>query len=132
MLTAKTIMKKDVITVHPETPLDKVIDALIQHNITGMPVLNEDSSLAGIVTEKDILSFLLDNNILGLTNNRLLCETTIHHIMTTNVITFDEDAPLNEICKALVDHKFRRVPIVDNDGKLVGIISRKDIIAVIS
>lgn len=132
MLNAKTIMKRDVITVHPETPVDKVIDILIQHNITGMPVLNEDSSIAGIVTEKDILSFLLDKNILDMTNDRLLYETTVHHIMTADVVHFGEETPLAEICRALVDRNFRRVPIVDNNGKLVGIISRKDIIAVIS
>lgn len=132
MLRAKTIMKKDVITVHPETPLDKVIDILIQRNITGMPVLNDDASIAGIVTEKDILHFLLDKNILDLMNNRLLCETTVHHIMTTEVVTFDEDTALTLICEALVHRNFRRVPIVDKDGKLVGIISRKDIMAVIT
>ena len=132
MLHAKTIMKRDVISVHPETPLDKVIDILIQHNITGIPVLNEDSSIAGIVTEKDILGFLLDKNILDLMNNRLLCETTVHHIMTNQVITFDEETPLTEICEVLVNRNFRRVPITDKNGKLVGIISRKDIIAVIS
>jgi CBS domain-containing protein len=132
MLRAKTIMKKDVITVHPETPLDKVIDILIQRNITGMPVLNDDSSIAGIITEKDILHFLLDQNILDLMNNRLLCETTVYHVMTSDVVTFDEDTALTLICEALVHRNFRRVPIVDKDGKLVGIISRKDIMAVIT
>ncbi|MBL7214204.1 MAG: CBS domain-containing protein [Phycisphaerae bacterium] len=132
MLCAKTIMKRDVLTVHPETPLDKAIDILIQYNITGMPVLNEDSSVAGIVTEKDILHFLLDKNILDIMNERLLCETTVHHIMTTHVVMFDEETPLTQICEALVDHNFRRVPIVDKDGKLIGIISRKDILAVIT
>lgn len=132
MLRAKTIMKKDVITVHPETPLDKVIDILIQRNITGMPVLNDDSSIAGIITEKDILHFLLDQNILDMMNNRLLCETTVYHVMTSDVVTFDEDTALTLICEALVHRNFRRVPIVDKDGKLVGIISRKDIMAVIT
>ncbi len=132
MLTAKTLMKKDVISVHPETPLDKVIDILIQHNITGMPVLNEDSSIAGIVTEKDILGFLLENNILDMTNDRLLYETTVFHIMSTNVVAFEEDTPLDMICKALVRRNFRRVPITDPNGKLVGIVSRKDIIAVMT
>ena len=132
MLHAKTIMKRDVISVHPETPLDRLIDLLIQHNITGVPVLNEDSSIAGIVTEKDVLSFLLDKNVLDLMNERLLCETTVYHIMTNQVVAFDEETPLDEICEALVNQKFRRVPITDKNGKLVGIISRKDIIAVIS
>ena len=132
MLHAKTIMKRDVISVHPETPLVKLIDILIQHNITGVPVLNEDSSIAGIVTEKDVLSFLLDKNVLDLMNERLLCETTVYHIMTNQVVAFDEEATLNEICEALVNRNFRRVPITEKTGKLVGIISRKDIIAVIS
>ena len=132
MLCAKTIMKRDVISVHPETPLDKVVDILIQHNITGMPVLNDDSSMAGVVTEKDILNFLLDKNILDIMNNRLLCETTVHHIMTSEVVMFDEETSLTQICEALVHNNFRRVPIIDKDGKLVGIISRKDIIAVIT
>ena len=132
MLNAKTLMKKDVITVHPATPLDKLIDILIQYNITGVPVLNEDSSIAGIVTEKDILSFLLEKNILDTTDDRLLYETTVHHIMTTSVVSFAEQTPLTDICEALVSRGFRRVPITDENGKLVGIISRKDIIAVIT
>jgi len=132
MLCAKTIMKRDVITVHPQTPLDKVIQSLIHYNITGMPVLNEDSSIAGIITEKDILNFLLDEDILDTANDRLLYETTAHHVMTPNVVHFDEETPLTAICRALVERHFRRVPIVDKDGKLVGIISRKDIIAAIS
>lgn len=132
MLCAKTIMKREVITVHPQTPLDKVIESLIRYNITGMPVLNEDSSIAGIVTEKDILNFLLDEDILDMANERLLYETTAHHVMTSNVVQFEEDTPLTEICRALVNRHFRRVPIVDKDGKLVGIISRRDIIATIS
>jgi CBS domain-containing protein len=125
-------MKRDVISVHPETPLDRLVEILIQHNITGVPVLNEDSSIAGVVTEKDILNFLLDKNILDLMNERLLCETTVHQIMTSQVTAYDQDTPLNEICDALANRNFRRVPIIDKDGKLVGIISRKDIIAVIS
>jgi len=59
-----------------------------------------------------------------------LCEHTVFHAMTTNVTTFDEETPISEICECLVRHEFRRVPIVDKTGKLVGIVSRKDIIAV--
>ena len=132
MLTAKTVMKKDVVTIHPETPLDKVLDILIQRNISGIPVVNEDSTVAGIITEKDILNFLIEQDVFDLSNNRLLCETTTHHIMTVNVVSFEEDAPLEDVCESLVRRNFRRVPITDKDGKLVGIISRKDIIAIIA
>ena len=132
MLQAQTIMKKDVVTIHPETSLDKVIDLLIERNITGIPVLNDDSTLAGIITEKDILNFLIDQDVIDLSNDRILCETTAHHVMTTNIVSFEMDTPLVNICESLVSRNFRRVPIIDKNGKLVGIISRKDIIAVIS
>jgi CBS domain-containing membrane protein len=79
-----------------------------------------------------VLNFLLDKNILDLMNERLLCETTVYHIMTSQVVTFNEEAPLSEICEILANRNFRRVPITDKNGKLVGIISRKDIIAVIA
>ncbi len=132
MLQAKTVMKKEVVTIHPEAPLDKVIDILIQYNITGVPVVNEDNTIAGMLTEKDILRFLIDQDVLELTNNRILCETTAYHIMTTDVISFDEETPLMEVCESLVSHNFRRVPIIDKNGQLVGIISRKDIVAILS
>jgi CBS domain-containing protein len=132
MLLAQTIMKTDVATVHPETSLDKVIDLLIDRTITGLPVVDADGTLLGMITEKDILAFLIDQNVLDLTNNRLLCETTAHHIMTAAVVSCRAETPLLEVCKCLVDHHFRRVPILDADGKLVGIISRKDIIAILS
>ena len=132
MLHAKTVMKKDVVTIAPETPLDLVIDMLIQRNITGIPVVNDDRTIAGMITEKDILNFLLTQDVFDLTNNRLLCETTAYHIMTTNVVSYNEETDLVDICKGLVNHHFRRVPITDADGELVGILSRNDIIAVIS
>lgn len=132
MLYAKTVMKKDVVTVHPEMSLDQVIDILIQRNITGMPVVNEDMTIAGIITEKDILNFLIEQDVFDLTNERLLCETTAYHVMTASVVALDEDAPLEVVCHTLVGRNFRRVPIINKDGKLVGIISRKDIIAIIS
>lgn len=52
--------------------------------------------------------------------------------MTGKVISFQEDTPLENIFECLARHEFRRVPIVDKNGKLVGIISRKDLIAVIA
>ena len=132
MLQAKTIMKKDVLTVHPQDTLDKVIRMLVQHNITGMPVVNEDMSVAGIITEKDVLNFLLDKDVLELMNDEILCNYTVARVMTSNVVTYDEETSLKDVCHCLVSRNFRRIPIVDKAGKLAGIISRKDVMAVIS
>jgi CBS domain-containing protein len=132
MLQAKTIMKKDVVTLYPQDTLDKAIELLIEKKVTGIPVINEDHTLAGIITEKDILKYILEQNPIRPLTDSNLCEHTVFHAMTANVITFDEETPISEICECLARHEFRRVPIVDANGKLAGIVSRKDIIAVIA
>ena len=132
MLQAKTIMIKDVATVRPQDTLDQVIEILIDKNVTGIPVVNEDNTLAGIITERDILGYMLEQDAITHLTDSNLCEHTVYHAMTANVIAFDEVTPLTEICECLVNRPFRRVPIIDKDRKLVGIISRRDIIAIIS
>ncbi|MDH4202531.1 MAG: CBS domain-containing protein [Phycisphaerae bacterium] len=132
MLQAKTIMIKDVATVRPQDTLDQVIEILVDKNITGIPVVNEDNTLAGIITERDILSYMLEQDAITHLTDSNLCEHTVYHAMTANVVAFDEITPLAEICECLVNRPFRRVPIIDKDRKLVGIISRKDLIAVIA
>jgi len=118
MFEAKAIMKTDVITVKTHTPICQVIELLLKNNITGLPVVNDDMTLAGIISEKDVLSLMFD-----------LKETTakVEDFMTTSVVSFDQDEDSIAICECLIKNHFRRVPIVVK-GKLVGIISRKDII----
>jgi CBS domain-containing protein len=132
MLQAKTIMKRDVITVRPQDTLDQVIQILVDKNITGIPVVNEDNTPVGVITEKDVLKYMLEEDAISHLTDSNLCEHTVYHAMTADVVTFDEDAALEQVCECLVNRNFRRVPIVDKSGKLVGIISRKDIIAIIS
>lgn len=132
MLQAKMVMIKDVVTVRPQDTLDTVIEILVNKNITGIPVVNEDDTLAGIITEKDILKYMLEQDSISRLTDSNICEHTVYHAMTANVIAFDEITPLNEVCECLVKQPFRRVPILDKNRKLVGIISRRDIIATIS
>jgi CBS domain-containing protein len=132
MLQAQTIMKRDVITLCPHDTLDKAIELMVERHITGIPVLNEDRTLAGIITEKDILKYMLEQDAIRTLTDSNLCEHTVYHAMTAKVVSFEEETPLEKIFECLARHEFRRVPIVDADGKLVGIISRKDLIAVIA
>ena len=132
MLHAQTIMKRDVITLRPQDTLDTAIARMVERDITGIPVVNEDHTLAGIITEKDILKYMLEQNPIRPLTDSNLCEHTVYHAMTANVVSFKEDAPLENIFECLARNEFRRVPVVDNDDKLVGIISRKDLIAVIA
>jgi len=118
MLTAKAIMNTHVISVPADEDIYEAIRIMVLNNITGLPVLHEDGSLAGIVTEKNAL--------------RLLChpeETpgAVSDYMTTDVTSFNPNDSLSDIAACFMTHCFRRVPIVE-EGKLVGIVSTKDII----
>ncbi len=118
MATAKDVMTRQLTTVMEETAMQHVIKLLVDHNITGIPVVNEDMELKGIITEKDVLKMLMD---------RTSTQKTVKSVMTADVLSFDENDDLINIFKAFVDNNFRRVPIL-SEGRLTGIISRKDII----
>lgn len=118
---AKTIMTTDVISVKRQTEIYEAIRTLSEHNITGLPVVNDDMSIAGIITEKDVLNLLYDVKDKP---------SKVEDFMTKGVVSFNEDDSLIDITECLIKNSFRRVPII-TDGKLVGIISRKDIIGYI-
>lgn len=123
MVKAKDIMSKTVTTVHEYANVVDVIKLLVDRNVTGVPVVDDADRLLGMVTEKDILMMLLyDPNVKG---------KTATDLMTTEIVHFDEDENLMTIFESLVQRNFRRVPIL-SDGRLVGIISRRDIIKFLS
>lgn len=121
MFKARDIMTTDLITVGRRTPIHDAIRILVENNITGLPVVDEDMTLVGIISEKDVLGLLY--NIEDKPGN-------VEDFMTEQVIFFNEEDSLIDITESLIEGNFRRIPIVTN-GRLVGIISRKDIIAFI-
>jgi CBS domain-containing protein len=121
MFKAKIIMTSNVISVKRQTEIYDAIRILVENNITGLPVVNDDMSIAGIITEKDVLKLLYDVNSKA---------NKVEDFMTKGVVSFNEEDSLIDITECLIKNSFRRVPITAG-GKLVGIISRKDIIAYI-
>ena len=120
MIKAKDVMTKNVITISSDASLADAIELLISKEISGMPVVNSEDKMIGIISEKDILNFAFSGN---------LRNTKITEVMTKNVVSFASDTDVDTIALAIGHNKFRRVPIVDGD-RLVGIISRRDIIRV--
>lgn len=118
MFETKAIMTTDIIAVKRQTPISRVIEILLENNITGLPVVSDDMTLVGIISEKDLLNLLSD-----LKDD----SAKVEDFMTKDVVSFDKDEDLIAICECLIKNHFRRVPIVEEE-KLVGIISRKDII----
>ena len=120
MFEIKNIMKTDVITAKRQTPIYKAIETMAENNITGLPVVNDDMTLAGIISEKDVLMLLY--NFGERPGN-------VEDFMTKNMVSFDQEDHLVNVCDCLLKNNFRRVPIVAGPKKkLVGIISRTDLI----
>jgi CBS domain-containing protein len=119
MVKAKQLMTTDVVTVTKETPITEVVQLMVDHNITGIPVVEEDMTLVGMVTEKDILRLLYAGE--GAKRK------PVEEFMTRPAIHFDEEESLRDISDCLMSYDFRRVPITSG-AKVVGVISRHDIL----
>lgn len=102
--------------VAPQTPVDEALALLVEHNITGLPVVDADKHVVGMITEKDLL-VLLDREKGGVVGD----------YMTRDVVTYDVSSDIIAICEALTNKSFRRIPITES-GKLIGVISRRDLI----
>ena len=119
MLKAKDIMSRKVICIKRESPIIDAIQIMSKHNITGIPVAEDDMTLVGIISEQDVLRLFhtyQDEK-----------ERTVNDFMTQPAIHFEEDESLLDVCYCLRDNSIRRVPVTSN-GKVVGIISRSDIL----
>ena len=118
MFKAKDLMTRSTVTVGPDTPIYEALRKLADHGITGLPVVSEDGTLLGILSEKDVLRLLYEEHAK---------DKQVSDYMTPDVVSFDENDTLVDICECLIQHDFRRVPIL-SEGKLAGIISRTDMI----
>jgi CBS domain-containing protein len=118
MLKAKEIMSKSVSTIRPDQTLLDAMEILVCKEVSGLPVVNADEALVGIITEKDILNFVFSGN---------LKSTRVKDVMTKDVVSFSPNNDVDTIALAIGQQRFRRVPIVEK-GKVVGIVSRRDII----
>ncbi len=120
MFTIENIMTKNVITVKKDTSIKETIKIMVESNITGLPVVDDHMQLVGIISEKDIMILLY--NVGSRTGK-------VEDFMTKNVVCFNLDDSLAEVCDCLLKNHFRRVPIIEGPKKkLVGIITRKNIV----
>jgi len=121
-MLAKDIMTKNVVSIRSDTPILKAIDLLLEKKISGLPVVDEQMSLVGVLSGKDLLNILFIKDI--------DINTPIERFMTQEVIKFDVNDSVIDIADLFLKKFIRRVPIVEND-KLVGIISRGDMLKVV-
>ena len=114
-MIASDIMTRKVATIRPEASAQEAAQLLDEKRISGAPVVDAESKIIGIITEADIISKV---------NRDGLC---VADIMSHDVTAISEETPVSEIAALLTERKIKRVPVVC-DGKLVGIVSRADIV----
>jgi CBS domain-containing protein len=122
MHETKDAMTKQVICIGKDTPILEAIKLMANNNVTGIPVVQDDMTLVGILSEQDVLRLFHtfeDEK-----------DRTVRDFMTSPAIHFEQDERLLDVCYCLRDNSIRRVPVT-SDGKVVGVISRSDIIKVI-
>ena len=119
MFRTKDIMTRGVICARPEMPIYDAVRLLANRRITGMPVVDDELNLVGVLSEKDVLRMLYD------TEDSI--EQQVSDYMNFDAVSLDINDTLIDLCDCMTENIFRRVFITD-EGKLAGVASRSDVI----
>ena len=148
MLTAKDIMTREVISVDPVLPVEKLAALFYEKKIGGAPVIDADNNLLGVVTESDLIdqaknihiptavaildSFLFLENPSKMDQEiKKMAGRTVEDIYSKELVTVNVDTPLSEIATIMSEKKIHTVPVLE-DGELSGVVGKSDLIRAIS
>ncbi len=120
-VTARDMMVRNLITLSPEMDVIDAIDVLLRHRISGAPVVDRDNQFLGIFSERSCISFIVDAAYERMPSNALMA------FVDTQPPTINEETDLLTIAQTFLDSSCRRLPVVDEKGRLCGQISRRDI-----
>jgi predicted transcriptional regulator len=121
-------MVHELITFRPDTSIMDVIKTLLRNNIAGAPVLNDKKELVGLIDDKDCLRVLFDSTY----HNQPVNKNTVSDYMTNVMRTISVKADIFEVADIFLSSKYKRLLVVDEDERLVGQISRQDILRAIN
>lgn len=139
-------MERDPVTVTPQDDVETLLHLLREHELPGVPVVNEAGRCVGIVTESDLVLSEEDADLhlphyislfggvvflepLKRFENRLkkAFASTVGDMMTADPVTIDSDASVEEAARAIAERKHNRLPVVEH-GLLVGVVTRVDVL----
>ena len=140
-MKVKEIMTKEVVSIKPEENAKEALAFLFKMRISGLPVIDVQGRLVGMFTEKDILRqilpsylekvgrFVYEENPKSIKKKfQDLVNLSISQLMRKDVITIDSDTSLCEVARVMLTQKIRRIPVLDKEKKVVGIVSREDVV----
>lgn len=144
-MKVKDIMTKEVVVVKEEDRIQTAANLLNEKGFSGLPVVDEDNRVKGIITEGDLIRrvsrisgpsyveilggiFPLEskNDLMDKINKSM--GYLVKDMMSKDPITIKEDMEIEEAATLMVKEKIKRIPVVDDEKKLIGIISRRDIL----
>lgn len=118
MLIARDIMTESLATIRPDATIREAVELLIAERISGLPVVDDNDRLVGIITEFALLAIAYDSVVL---------EEPVSQHMTTELLTVNANDPIRKVADLCVVHRVRRVPVLEN-GALIGLIARRDVL----
>ncbi|WP_028571696.1 CBS domain-containing protein [Desulfonatronum lacustre] len=148
MRTAKDIMTRDVVTVTPDTDVNAAAKILLEKDFNGLPVLDEDGKLVGVLCQSDLVVqqrefplpsfFTLLGGFVALTSLSQLqravdkmAATKVSQAMTPDPVSVSPDTPVNKLADLMAENKYHTIPVLE-DGKLVGVVGKKDILRLLA
>ena len=115
MKTIRDVMRADPFTVHPDTTLHTAVKKLIEHDISGLPVVDDTGTIVGVLSDKDLMKAFYEPDV-----------DTVENVMTHDPVMISVDAPLVDVFDCLMANDFRRV-LIHRERKLLGLVSRADL-----
>ena len=117
----RDFMTKDPLSITPDTEIMRAVHLLVSKDISGLPVVDDQGMLVGILTERDCIEVALQAGYFDELGGR------VEQYMTTPVETVEPDSSLMDLAELFARSPFRRCPVIE-EGKLVGLICRRDIL----
>jgi CBS domain-containing protein len=115
MLKTKSIMVRNVVTTKRDISVRKAIEMLFKRHVGAIVVIDDKKKCVGIFTERDAIRVVAQNIPLD--------DTSLGKVMTRNVVTVSEDATFEESRRLLISHGIRHLPVVNHQGKTVGLVA---------
>jgi CBS domain-containing protein len=137
--TVRDVMTRTVVVVRDSTPFKELVRRMQEHHVSAVPVVDAEGHALGVVSEADLIlkeDPLLDGDHRLFERRRSRLERAKHgactagELMTAPAVTIAPDATLGEAARELTERRVKRLPVVDGAGRVVGIVSRSDLLKV--
>src|SRR5665647_2046967 len=122
-MMTRDLMLKDVVTANVNVPIKEVIELLFKRHVGSAVIINDAEQCVGIFTERDAIRVVAQNMPL---------DAPVEKVMTRNPFTVNEDSIFQEAKSIIISAKIRHLPVIDANGKLVGLISVRHILDALS